>query len=173
MPELLLHFAIPFSISAPIVGVRRAIVVGIVGMLPDVDALLHVHRSMTHSIIILTILSLIPLYITSFKLKEKSLALLSLLSLTTHPIMDMFQTYTPIIYPISNSSLQVSVKGDVLISQSITPYIQFQITSTQTNFQNFSVMDAPIFTSEGFIISLLLVAVPILSNLFKKHTKTT
>jgi len=85
----------------------------------------------------------------------------------------MLQTYTPIIYPISNSSLQVSVKGDVLISQSITPYIQFQITSTQTNFQNFSVMDAPIFTSEGFIISLLLVAVPILSNLFKKHTKTT
>jgi membrane-bound metal-dependent hydrolase YbcI (DUF457 family) len=99
MPELLLHFAIPFSISAPIIGVKRAIVVGIVGMLPDVDALLHVHRSMTHSIIILTILSLIPLYITSFKLKEKSLALLSFISLTTHPIMDMFQTYTPIIYP--------------------------------------------------------------------------
>jgi hypothetical protein len=34
-------------------------------------------------------------------------------------------------------------------------------------------MDAPIFTSEGFIISLLLIAVPILSRLLKKHTKTT
>jgi len=153
--------------------VRRAIVVGIVGMLPDVDALLHVHRSMTHSIIILTILSLIPLYITSFKLKEKSLALLSFLSLTTHPIMDMFQTYTPIIYPISNFSFQVSVKGNVLISQSITPYIQFQITSTQTSFQNFSMMDAPIFTSEGFIISLLLVAAPVLFSFHKKHHKIT
>jgi membrane-bound metal-dependent hydrolase YbcI (DUF457 family) len=88
---------------------------------------------MTHSIIILTILSLIPLYITSFKLKEKSLALLSFISITTHPIMDMFQTYTPIIYSISNFSIQVSVKGNILISQSITPYIQFQITSKQTS----------------------------------------
>jgi hypothetical protein len=33
-------------------------------------------------------------------------------------------------------------------------------------------MDAPIFTSEGFIITLLLVAVPILSSLLKKHPKT-
>jgi hypothetical protein len=87
--------------------------------------------------------------------------------------MDMFQTYTPIIYPISNFSFQVSVKGNVLISQSIAPYVQFQITSTQTNFQNFSLMDAPIFTSEGFIISLLLVAVPILFSLLKKNSKTT
>jgi hypothetical protein len=34
-------------------------------------------------------------------------------------------------------------------------------------------MDAPIFTSEGFIISLLLVVVPIFFSLLKKHTKTT
>jgi membrane-bound metal-dependent hydrolase YbcI (DUF457 family) len=68
MPELLLHFAVPFSISAPIVRVKRATLVGIVGMPPDVDALLHVHRSMTHSLIILTIFSLLPFYITFFKL---------------------------------------------------------------------------------------------------------
>jgi len=80
MPELLLHFAVPFSISAPIVGIKRATLVGIVGMLPDIDALLHVHRSMTHSLVILTIFSLLPFYITFFKLNEKPLALLSFFS---------------------------------------------------------------------------------------------
>jgi dolichol-phosphate mannosyltransferase len=173
MPELLLHFSVPFSISAPIVGVRRATLVGIVGILPDIDALLHVHRSMTHSLVILTIFSLLPFYITFFKLNEKSLALLSFFSLTTHPIMDMFQTYTPIIYPFSNSSFQVSIKGNILISQSIVPYVQSQITSTQTNFQKFLIMDAPIFTSKGFIVSLLLVAAPVLFSFLKSSSSSS
>ncbi|MGB9778821.1 MAG: glycosyltransferase [Candidatus Bathyarchaeales archaeon] len=172
MPELLLHFAVPFSISAPIVGVRRATVVGIVGMLPDVDALLHVHRSMTHSLIILTIFSLLPLYVAFFKLNEKPLALFSFFSLTAHPIMDMFQTYTPILYPISSYSFQVNIKGNVLISQSVVPYVQSQIISTPTNFQKFLVMDAPIFTSEGFIVSLLLIATPVLFSFLKNSSSS-
>jgi dolichol-phosphate mannosyltransferase len=170
MPELILHFAIPFSISAPIIGIKRAIIVGIIGMLPDIDVLLHVHRSMTHSLIILTIISLIPLYIAFFKLKEKSLALLSFFSLMIHPIMDIFQTYTPILYPISNSSFQINIKGSVLISRSIVPYIESQVSSIPTNFQKFLVMDAPIFTSEGFIVSLILIVAPFLFLKFKKDS---
>ena len=168
MPELLLHFAVPFSISAPIVGVRRATVVGVIGMLPDVDVLLHVHRSMTHSLIILTVLSLLPLYVAYFKLNEKQLAPLSFFSLTIHPIMDMFQTYTPILYPFSNYSFQVNIRGGALISQSVVPYVQFQITSTQTNFQKFLLMDAPMFTSEGFVVSLLLIATPVIFSFLRK-----
>jgi hypothetical protein len=118
-------------------------------------------------------LSLLPFYIAFLKLNEKPLALLSFLSLTTHPIMDMFQAYTPIIYPLSNSSFQVNIKGNVLISQSIVPHVQFQITSTQTSFQEFSVMDAPIFTSEGLIVSLLLVATPALLSFLKSSSPSS
>jgi hypothetical protein len=103
MPELLLHFAIPFSISAPIIGVKRAIVVGIVGMLPDVDALLHVHRSMTHSIIILTILSLIPLYITSFKLKGE----ITCTTLTPLPNNTSNNGHVPNLHPNNLSNIKL------------------------------------------------------------------
>jgi hypothetical protein len=39
MPELLLHFAIPFALVAPVLGIRRALLAGFIAILPDIDAL--------------------------------------------------------------------------------------------------------------------------------------
>jgi hypothetical protein len=46
MPELFLHFSIPFALAAPILGLKRAILVGFIAILPDIDALMHVYRSL-------------------------------------------------------------------------------------------------------------------------------
>jgi membrane-bound metal-dependent hydrolase YbcI (DUF457 family) len=59
MPELFLHFSIPFALVAPILGLKRALLAGFIAILPDIDALMHVHRSLTHSILFLSIRSAI------------------------------------------------------------------------------------------------------------------
>lgn len=99
MPELLLHFSIVFAVSAPIIGVRRALAAAFIALLPDIDALFHVHRFMTHSLVILSIIAL-AIILTSHKLGKKAkLATASGLALLSHPMLDAFQAPTPLLYP--------------------------------------------------------------------------
>jgi len=62
MPELLLHFSILFTVAAPVLGLRRAILVGFIAILLDADVLISIHRSFTHSIILISILAVFSVY---------------------------------------------------------------------------------------------------------------
>jgi hypothetical protein len=66
MSELFLHFSIPFALVAPILGLKRALLAGFIAILPDIDALMHVYRSLTRSILLLSILPAIFI-LTSWK----------------------------------------------------------------------------------------------------------
>ncbi len=166
MPELMLHFSVIFALAAPRLGLKRALLVSFIALLPDLDVLLQVHRSMSHSIILLS-LAYIPILLTVYRFKpdRSTLALLGLLALLSHPLMDCFQTYTPILYPLLDRSLWFRVDGGVHISPGgLTPTVTAGVEATPTIFKPFKAMDAPVFTSGGFILSLLLVAVPLILN---------
>ncbi|MCX8204979.1 MAG: glycosyltransferase family 2 protein [Candidatus Nezhaarchaeota archaeon] len=164
MPEPALHFSIIFALSAPRLGVKRALALSAIALLPDLDVLLHVHRSMSHSAIIIGLawlLVLLPLYF--FKRKYLALGALGLLATLSHSLMDCFQTYTPILYPFLDRSLWIKVDGRVSISpEGITPQASIGIADSPTVFSSFQLLDAPLFTSEGFLVSLLLMAIPLL-----------
>jgi hypothetical protein len=49
MPDLLTHYMASYLVARALVGPRRALLLAFVGLLPDVDALLLVHRWVTHS----------------------------------------------------------------------------------------------------------------------------
>ncbi|MEM2178051.1 MAG: glycosyltransferase [Candidatus Methanomethylicaceae archaeon] len=157
MPELLLHFSIPFALTALRLGLMKAILISTLALLPDLDVLFHIHRSMSHSIIIL-ILAYLPILIFVYKFKNFNLALIGLLALLTHLFLDSFQTYTPLLYPIIDKSIWFRIEGGLLISGlSIKPEFQAVIKDVPTVFKHFEVLDAPLFTSEGLSISLILI----------------
>jgi len=76
--------------------------------------------------------------------------------------MDLFSTYTPILYPLALESFYLDFEGRLMIGGSTIPTSTSQVDTTPTVFESFERLDAPMFTSEGFIVSLLLVAVPFL-----------
>lgn len=173
MPELALHFSVVFTLTASRLGVKKATLLSFLTLLPDLDALMHVHRSMSHSIPLLALVYA-PVLLAVRKLKPKyfSLALLGLLTLIIHPLMDCFQTYTPLLYPILQSSLWLKVDGGIQITPAgLKPQVSAHLKNTPTVFKSFTTMDAPIFTSEALPVSLLLVAIPLLLN-FKRRGKT-
>jgi hypothetical protein len=160
MPELVLHFAIPFALIAPVLGIKRALLAGFAAILPDIDALMYVHRSFTHSIPLLMIPAILSL-VTSWKAGKGSHTMAACsLSLLSHPILDLFQSPTPILYPLSQYSYHLSVKMNTLISEKIVPELSIRVNFETTNFSRFQTFDATIFTDVGFIISLMLIGFP-------------
>jgi glycosyltransferase involved in cell wall biosynthesis len=160
MPELLLHFAIPFALVAPVLGIRRALIVGIVAILPDLDVLLHLHRSFTHSVIFLLILIVLVVFASLRLGRGFGTVLACCLSLLSHPLLDLFHSPTPILFPLTNYSYHVSLKMNAVISDRIVPYISSTISMEETGFKAFQYLDAPIFTDVGFMASLILIATP-------------
>jgi len=167
MPELLLHFSIPFALSAPVLGLKRAFIIGLVALLPDLDVLLHVHRSFTHSAIFLSILIILMVSI-SLKIGRGSGTMIACsLSLLSHLILDLFHSPTPILYPLSNYSYHISPKMSVLIAEKILPNISLTLNMEETVFKSFQLLDAPIFTDSGFMASLILIASPLIYGLVR------
>lgn len=158
MPELIIHFAVPFFMFSHKLGLKRSILVALIALLPDLDVLFHVHRSVTHSLVILLVFS-IPLAIALYlkKPNEGSFIIAGIISLISHPILDVFQTYTPILYPLLPYSLNIRLEGRVLISSNIMPFIEVGVNAKPSLFPIFYSMDAPVFTSEGLIISIFLM----------------
>ena len=115
MPEPLIHFAVPFSILvAKGVDSKRALLLSFIALLPDLDVLLHVHRSWTHSMLIpLAVLAAAVLIRRrcSKWLIVASLAYISHLVL----VLDLFTCYTPILWPVYEWSLWLKVSLNIRV----------------------------------------------------------
>ncbi|MEM3955726.1 MAG: glycosyltransferase [Candidatus Bathyarchaeia archaeon] len=177
MPEPALHFSVIFALSASRLGIKKTLILSAIALLPDLDALFHVHRSMSHSLIILGLSWLLILTIIyTIKREYIGFGILCFLALLSHPIMDLFQNYTPILYPILDRSLWVRFDGSFLISsEGFSPRFSVSLVDAPTIFRPFQYLDAPIFTSEGFLISLLLIIVPLFleTNAFRRTAALT
>jgi heme/copper-type cytochrome/quinol oxidase subunit 4 len=164
MPEPAMHFSVVFALTAPRLGVKKALLLSFIALVPDLDVLMHVHRSMSHSIIVLT-LAYTPILLAVYRFKPEyfRLTVLGLLALLSHIVMDLFQTYTPILYPILDSSLWIEIDGGVQVSPSeLKPQLSADVKHVPTTFKPFKAIDAPVFTSDGFLISLILTVIPLI-----------
>lgn len=135
-------------------------------MLPDLDVLVHVHRSATHSIILLLAFALPLAILLSYKapgLKAECSA--AVLSLVSHPILDTFQTYTPVLYPLVKNSILVNVDAGVLMGESLRPYLDISIASTPVDFTPFESLDAVMLVGQNLPISIALILVPTMYRL--------
>jgi len=159
LSELLLHFAIPFAAFSYFRRPREAFVASLIALFPDIDALLiGVHRSMSHSlVVVLAVCGVAFLMIRVLSPKLLGLGLLATLGLLSHLLLDLFTTHTPVFWPLVSWSLFISIGGGVHVSESLNLKVNLHMSTTTTDFTPFTTLDAPIFTSEGFALSLILI----------------
>jgi len=156
--EPLLHFAIAFALAALLrLRLKWALTLGLVGILPDVDVLLFMHRSVSHSILppLLLLLSL-PLLWRSLRVK----ALLSAVSLgwASHSFLDFIDNYTPILFPLSSKSYRLVFESNLVIESSPSVSMSLTVLEEPYNYGVFTYFDAPLFTAGGVAIGLILIA---------------
>ena len=94
--EPLVHFVVPFA-ALMLAGVefRKALPISLLALLPDLDALFLVHRSFSHSVVVMLI-GIAPFLLLTYKFKPRvhGYALLMLMAVASHSILDVFAGYT-------------------------------------------------------------------------------
>lgn len=172
--EPLLHVVVPFT-SLVLLGIkpRAAAPLALLGVLPDLDALFLIHRSLSHSAIILTLAWTPILAATWLQRPEwRGYASIGLIVLMSHPVADMMGGYTPILWPLLNDSIWLNLSLNGRISEGVSISPKMSVHSTPTVFQSVTSLDYPLFTGEGLMISLILVT-PIAINLIRKRHTTS
>ena len=158
MVELLLHFAVPFaSFTALRLDWRKAIFASLIALTPDLDVLFHVHRSLSHSAVILAVIVLPILAIAHRNKTITTLILLATIGAVTHLGLDIFDAYTPLLWPISNQSIQILTSLNFHMGSSSYFTYDLRLLTRQYELGTFQSIDAPVITTDGFAISLVLL----------------
>lgn len=159
MVEPLLHFAVPFaSLRAVGIDLRKAALASLIALAPDLDVFFHVHRSQSHSIIVLAAIVIPLLFLTRNRKEARAIVLLGTFGLITHLVLDLFQAPTPLLWPLLNESLMVSVKLNLQIGSAPAVAGSARLVTGESTIGFFTSFDEPLLTAEGLGISLVLLA---------------
>ena len=160
MPEPLIHFIVPLIALASLgISLKKSVLLSSIAILPDFDVLFHIHRSITHSVVFL-ILICIPI-IVFVKLKYPNYfhdSIIGSLVLLSHPILDVFHTYTPILYPLYNKSIYIVCELITDMNNISDLRFLFEIKIGQEGFGIISSSaDGVVFSSLGIGITLIIL----------------
>ncbi|HIQ03890.1 MAG TPA: metal-dependent hydrolase [Desulfurococcales archaeon] len=161
MVELLLHFTLPLTVLSYIYDFRREykkiLLISFLSILPDLDVLLCIHRSISHSIIPYTIVLAVILLLS----KSSSVKLWSIvgyLAILSHLVLDLFTGLTPILWPVVPYSIFIETNIIALIStNTITPMFNVSFSIEETEFTRFTSFYAVVATSQGLAITVILL----------------
>jgi len=168
MVEPLLHFSIPFAASMLLgTKTKKALVISVFALLPDLDILFYIHRSFSHSAIFILFIGGIATTLL-WRTRYREYALLATVGSLSHVMLDMFTSYTPVLWPIYNQSLWVVIESEVHMASLPIPSLIVNILTKPVVFKRFEASEASLFTSSGFAISAMLLALFFLRNLKEK-----
>ena len=157
--EPLLHFTIPFAILI-IIGVnpKKAFLLSLLGPLPDVDAVMLTHRSLTHSVVVLGLL-FVPVFIYLYSRARHYVpwAILGFLVFATHGVFDIFSSYTPVLWPILSQSIFIRLRMNFQYTAGYSVVPDIRVQGSPTDFEQLSRFSYPIFTGEGFVLTLVIL----------------
>lgn len=166
--EPLIHFVVPFAVLM-LVGVEagKALPISFLAVLPDLDALFLVHRSPSHSLVVVLSV-MVPLLLLTYRFKPRlyGYAFLALLAVVSHLVLDVFCGYTPLLWPLYGCSVWIDMEFMVNIGGSVSLSPSVSLLTEPTTFQQFHSLDAPLFTGEGLIMSVVLLT-PVFFKAFK------
>ena len=158
MVEPLLHFAVPFAaLTALGIKPKRAFLLSLFALLPDLDILINIHRFCSHSLIPLLAIT-IPLILIAVKFNFQRTLSLAIFAYVSHLFLDLFTGYTPILWPLYSQDLWINLNLFAHLASTPTYTLQATIQTQPTTFTKFTNLDAPLFTSTGIAISTLLIA---------------
>lgn len=165
--EPIIHFVAPF-VALVTAGVKpkKSFLLALLSLIPDIDAILMVHRSFTHSITLI-VLVMAPLIVIAYRLgRGLSSSLQALFVLVSHAIFDFVTDYTPILWPLDARGYWLHMAFMVHVDGAAKTALYVYLLTEPSALSNFQSMDAPLFTGEGLIISAVLIF-PVLLKLLK------
>jgi membrane-bound metal-dependent hydrolase YbcI (DUF457 family) len=163
MPDLLAHYALSVLVAKTRVSAKWALVLGLIGLLPDIDVLLRIHRWLTHSLVVVVLIATPLLVLINLHWRDKlGLALLALLIVTLHLVMDVFTGSTPILWPLIDSVwVKVMVNG-ATSSTGVTIILSLAVISSRPDFTQREIIEGPIITELGAILVVVAVVILVL-----------
>jgi len=107
-----------------------------------------------------------PLLALTWRRKSyRNLVILASMAVASHILLDL-SGYTPILYPLLQDSFRIAFSCDMHYGSSPALSFNVLVESIPTTFIPFDSLDAPLFTSEGFLVSLALLT-PALYKMLK------
>jgi membrane-bound metal-dependent hydrolase YbcI (DUF457 family) len=171
--EPLVHFALPLA-ALLLLGLDlwTAVPLALLGLLPDMDVFLLVHRSFSHSLVWLGLLFLlILLVVRRYQPAHQRTVMLAFLVVASHIILDLGGP-TPILWPIYPYDLSFKFALNIVLGNGVGLSPSFQVTRTLTDFSALAGGDYPLFTEEGLLLTVVLL-IPILYNLARRRGTPT
>ena len=159
MPDALTHLVASYAIASRIVGYKRAVLLCLFGLLPDIDVFLCVHRWCTHSIVIATLIA-IPLigviWLSRFR-RFLRIAIAAYLLYTLHIILDLFTAPTPVLWPTYREAYMVSIEVVGVIDPGVEIGIdsRIELYSEYTRFVVHRV-EGPVISTSGMLIAIAI-----------------
>ena len=175
MSDLLTHYVISYLVSTRVFKFKESLVIALVGLLPDIDVLLMIHRWISHSLLIPTLtLPLVPLIIKYLGRDYLKYLVVPVILYILHIILDLFTAPTPILWPISTQSYSLGVKLDGVLSDTGIKLIPNLIVSTEaSDFTRKSVLEGPLITDTGIMVAVVTVLTLTIEYLAKRSTGKT
>lgn len=174
MPEPLIHFIVPFILLAMLgLSLKKAALFSLFALLPDLDVLFHIHRSMSHSIFVILMFSIPAILITKKFYKERlSDAIIVTLVILSHPFLDAFTYYTPVFWPLFDKSIYIIAELTTNMNDVLDLNLKLQVNFEPIVFHRTTNIDAPIFSSAGVAVSLLILIGLVLKHLSIKKASS-
>lgn len=127
MPDLLTHYAVSLLIASRAMGFAKATLIAFIGLVPDLDILLGVHRWATHSLATALALSIpIALLVHHYHRDIAKYIAIAILLYATHIVLDTLASPTPLLWPIAGPiTITVEISGRLEgLKPSIEPVIE-------------------------------------------------
>ena len=170
MPDTLTHYAISYLVTSRVAKPKHALLLALIGLLPDIDAILRIHRWATHSLVITATLiatAAIPVLYTNQKYL-RYLAIVSTLY-TLHIILDIFTAPTPLLWPLTSQAYMLSIElNSVVIEDGVRIASAISISSKATDFTQKLLIEAPIISAQGMIIAIGVATILLVEWLAKR-----
>lgn len=138
-----------------------SLLLSLTGLVPDIDALLHVHRWATHSIVVSGALFLILYLVFSYRWRGllRYVALAHVLY-TLHIVTDMFTAPTPVLWPLVRESYMVYPDATGQLGPGgLVVYLNTSIVSVPTDFSPREYIEGPIVSPTGAVLLVATAAV--------------
>jgi len=169
--EPIVHFVVPLA-ALMLLGIelKTAVPLAVLGVLPDLDSLLLIHRSFSHSIIVIGLLFLaIFLVIRHYTPAHQGIVVLGFLVVASHLILDL-GGLTPILWPIYPFDVAAKFSLNIVVGNGFGLSPSLSLTQVPTDFSRMPGLDYPLFTEEGLLLAVVLL-MPVLYNLVKSCHK--
>ena len=170
MPDLLAHYALSTLVAKTRFNTKKALLLGFIGLIPDIDVLIGLHRWIIHSLIVISPVAGIALLLI-YKCNKRFLTLASITTLLIipHVILDVFTAPTPILWPLSNQAYMVDIKlNGALLGDSVNLIPQTTLITREIDFTPRYNIEGPIISEIGVAAAITFVVI-ILVEFSMKH----